>query len=84
MNQKQNKNKHKQSSPKPKLIHFSQLHTKTAISLKCLEQEVAKRENIASNHGNIDIILIPERPFFSLLLSNNPEGKCAQELACAI
>ena len=40
--------------------------------------------NIARNHGNIDIILIHERPSVSLLPSNNPQGKRAQELARAI
>jgi hypothetical protein len=51
---------------------------------ECLEQEAGQWRNIARNHGNIDIILIHERPSVSLLPSNNPSRKRAQELARAI
>jgi hypothetical protein len=51
---------------------------------ECLEQEAGQWRNIACNHGNIDIILIHERPSVSLLPSNNTQGKRAQELARAI
>jgi hypothetical protein len=44
-----------------------------------LEEEASQWQNIARNHGNIDIILIHGRPSVSLLPSNN-----AQELARAI
>ena len=63
-------------------LHFAKNSFQKEISFKV--EALGQWQNIASNHGNIDIILIPERPFFSLLLSNNPHGKRAQELACAI
>ena len=41
-------------------------------------------ENIARNHGDIDIILILEKPSSSLLPSNTHQGKCAAEIAWRI
>jgi hypothetical protein len=58
------------------VVAFFQLRTKDAILLISLEEEASQWQNIARNHGNIDIILIHGRPSVSLLPSNN-----AQELA---
>jgi hypothetical protein len=56
----------------------------SALQRPASRLEADQWRKIARNHGNIDIILIHERPSISLLPSNNPQGKRAQELARAI
>ena len=51
---------------------------KVAIAPKCLEEEGFQYKNIARNHGNIDIILILEKPSITLLPSNHRKGKRAR------
>jgi hypothetical protein len=58
---------------KPKLLHFG--------CLKCPEQQALLWQNIPRNHGNLDIILIPETRSVSLFTLNNPQGKRAQARA---
>ena len=48
---------------------------------KWLEEEALQWKNIVHNHGDIDIILILEKPSFSLLPSNTHHGKHAQGIA---
>jgi hypothetical protein len=84
-NQKQNENKRVQRSLyKPKLLHFFDFEQKSPFRSNASSKEASQWRNIARNHANIDIILIHERPSVSLLPSNNPQGKRAQELARAI
>ena len=47
--------------------HILTLQTKIRHCAKCLEEEALQWENIACNHGDIDIILILEKPSSSLL-----------------
>ena len=48
---------------------------------ECPEQQALLLQNIPRNHGNLDIILIPETRSVSLFTLNNPQGKRAQARA---
>ena len=60
------------------VVTFYNIVRKVAIASKCLEEEGFQKKNIARNHGNIDIILILEKPSISLLPSNHRIGKRAR------
>jgi hypothetical protein len=48
------------------------------------EQQALLWQNIVRNHGNLDIILIPETRSVSLFTLNNSQGKRAQARASLI
>ena len=62
------------------VVAFLQHRSKSRHCVKCLQQEALQLKDDARNHGNIDIILILEKPSFSLLPSDNPLGKRARGL----
>ena len=61
--------------------HILTTSNKIRHCAKCLKEEALQWKNIARNHGDIDIILILEKPSSSLLPSNTHQGKCAAEIA---
>jgi hypothetical protein len=48
---------------------------------ECPEQQALLWQNIPRNHGNLDIMLIPETRSVSLFTLNNPQVKRAQARA---
>ena len=69
---------------KPKLLHFDNLMRKSPFPSNARNNKAEQAllwQNIPRNHGNLDIILIPETRSVSLFTLNNPQGKRAQARA---
>ena len=78
-NQKLNEKKTKEAIH-AEVVAFLQHRSKSHHCAKCLQKEALQLRDDARNHGNIDIILILEKPSFTQLPSDNPLGKCTREL----